>query len=455
MESTRSRSVSFSSFDGSVFTYRDVDGLILRGDHCGTERLNDVTQPLAFSVDPERVRIALDSQIDLLTLEATRQCNLRCTYCIYSGAYVDEPTYGQQSMTMGIAHKSVDYFLSHASSSQRVIAFYGGEPLLDGNEDFIKELVSYATQRAHESGVPLRFAVTTNGMSLQRWGRWLAQNRVLVFVSLDGPQEVQDEWRGKGTFRQVMRGLNSMRSSDPDHFGRSIAFSATFVRAANLSRMRDFFNREFPQNRIRISGVRLAGIQEGSALKCLAEASYAKSEYSAYALEFADLVSRGLNVDKFLSGLFDQMLMVIYYRFRGERHGPDWPTNACVPGGKKLFVSCDGDFFPCEKVYGDDFAIGCAETGVDPARVERLLTLYADTCNANCLDCWASRICASCLLTIRKGARLDVGMARSLCANKRPNLLLALRTYATIVDRSKEALARYMAAVSATVEPVS
>ena len=40
----------------------------------------------------------------------TEECNLRCTYCIYSDHYIDKKTYSSKFMTTETALKAVDLF---------------------------------------------------------------------------------------------------------------------------------------------------------------------------------------------------------------------------------------------------------------------------------------------------------------------------------------------------------
>ena len=59
-------------------------------------------------------------------------------------------------------------------------------------------------------------AFQTNGTLLDDdWGEFLARNKFLIGLSVDGPEEIHDAYRvdkgGKPTFARVMRGLGILK----------------------------------------------------------------------------------------------------------------------------------------------------------------------------------------------------------------------------------------------------
>ncbi|WP_227060852.1 4Fe-4S cluster-binding domain-containing protein [[Clostridium] scindens] len=73
-----------------------------------------------------------EKKLQQLTLQVTQQCNLRCEYCIYSGIYDGNRTHANKRMNFEVARKAIDFFLEHSiETSDVVIGFYGGEPLLE------------------------------------------------------------------------------------------------------------------------------------------------------------------------------------------------------------------------------------------------------------------------------------------------------------------------------------
>lgn len=92
-------------------------------------------------------------------------------------------------------------------------AWQGGEPTLLG-VGFFREVV--ALQQRYAEGKKIENAFQTNGVLLDdEWGDFLATNRFLVGISIDGPRHLHDAYRvDKGqqpTFDRVMAGLQVLK----------------------------------------------------------------------------------------------------------------------------------------------------------------------------------------------------------------------------------------------------
>jgi len=92
-------------------------------------------------------------------------------------------------------------------------AWQGGEPTLLG-VDFFKKAVSL--QQKYANGKTIENGFQTNGILLNdEWCKFLAEHKFLIGISLDGPEELHNQYRitkaGRGSFRQVMRGLDLLK----------------------------------------------------------------------------------------------------------------------------------------------------------------------------------------------------------------------------------------------------
>lgn len=164
--------------------------------------------------------------VETLYLLLSDACNMRCSYCfILNGTPGD---YNHKSMTKDVAMKAVDIFFENISrnsdhyiNTRKTIIFYGGEPLI--NFSVLKTVVEYveSTYRKELDDIGNRFvfSIITNGTLINdEIASYIASNtRIAITVSLDGVEWVNDQKRiyknGKGTFKDVLYGLQSLRKA--------------------------------------------------------------------------------------------------------------------------------------------------------------------------------------------------------------------------------------------------
>jgi len=144
-------------------------------------------------------------------------CNLDCTYCFYleKEAYLRREGRALPGLRMPghILEAYIRDYIAQQDVEEISFAWQGGEPTLLG-VDFFRRVVEL--QKRYAQGKRILNALQTNGTLLDdAWGSFLAENRFLVGISLDGPQELHDAYRvdrsGKGTFHRVLAGLEVLK----------------------------------------------------------------------------------------------------------------------------------------------------------------------------------------------------------------------------------------------------
>jgi len=128
-----------------------------------------------------------------VTYIATYRCNFACRYC-------DVFTYKAREMTTSEALSMIDEF---ASIGARRFSFNGGEPLLRAD---IGELVARCKARG------LFTTMFTNG-SLVAGNLRKIKDLDILSVSLDGPEDVHDAQRMKGSFARVVEGIKAAKGA--------------------------------------------------------------------------------------------------------------------------------------------------------------------------------------------------------------------------------------------------
>ena len=151
----------------------------------------------------------------LLAKPTGSACNLACEYCFFlrkSELYPGQ----RQRMSDETLESYVRQLFSAHPDGEVAVAFQGGEPTLMGL-DFFRRVVDLAEQFRRPGQTPA-FSIQTNATLLdEAWATFLAENRFLVGVSIDGPAEVHDAYRhtgaGEPTHARVMASIELLRDA--------------------------------------------------------------------------------------------------------------------------------------------------------------------------------------------------------------------------------------------------
>ena len=142
------------------------------------------------------------------------RCNLACSYCFYlEKEPLLYPTAESPRMSEATLEKFVRDYLAAQPGEEVQFAWQGGEPTLMGVEFFERAV---QLQRHYAAGRRVTNALQTNGTLLDdRWGMFLAREKFLVGLSLDGPRAMHDAFRldrsDRPTWERVMRGLKLLK----------------------------------------------------------------------------------------------------------------------------------------------------------------------------------------------------------------------------------------------------
>lgn len=151
--------------------------------------------------------------VSLLIKPASSLCNMRCAYCFYADVAGRRavPSYG--IMSPGTLEALVREAFAYAEGSCG-FAFQGGEPTLAGL-DFYREFVRLQ-RKYNVRRVAVHNALQTNGLLIDdAWAAFLAENRFLVGLSLDGGADIHDALRpdgaGNGTHARALAAAEALR----------------------------------------------------------------------------------------------------------------------------------------------------------------------------------------------------------------------------------------------------
>lgn len=143
----------------------------------------------------------------LMAKPAGAACNLACTYCyylekkhLYSGA-------GKQLMSDELLETFIRDYIALQTTPNVLFTWHGGEPTLRPIKFYERAL---ELQRKYADGRHIDNAFQTNGTLInEEWARFFKKNNFLVGLSIDGPQDLHDDFRrtpsGKGSWARVMQ----------------------------------------------------------------------------------------------------------------------------------------------------------------------------------------------------------------------------------------------------------
>jgi uncharacterized protein len=323
--------------------------------------------------------------LQTLVMNLTNQCNLSCQYCYEFGAdKVATPEGKPKFMDLPTAKASVDFLLEQAEGRQSVhITFFGGETLM--NFPLLKQVVTYANEKASAKGCHIDFSLTTNATLLTpAIIEFLSENRIGVTVSMDGPKEMHDQLRvfsnGKGSYDII---APKVRALIQNHRTRPITARVTLT--AGVTDVVRIF-RHLKQD---------LGFHE------VGFAPVTTSPTQLYAIN-----DSGMND---VLGQFRQLAQeYLEYALRGEAHGfsnvSDTLAELCQGVNKShpcgaglglMGVGPSGDIAPCHRfVDSDQHALGHISTGIDIQKQSDFLSRGHIDAKYDCHTCWARPLCA-------------------------------------------------------------
>lgn len=274
------------------------------------------------------------------------RCNLACSYCYYleKTGMVTPPPGGRMPDEM--LDKYIRQHIEASTEPEIFFSWHGGEPMLAGL-DFYRKAVTI--QEVHmPPGRTIRNGIQTNGTLItEEWGRFLRDENFYVGISLDGPEKYHNINRispgSKGTFADVMRGLETIRQFDVPHEFLCVVSDDNVQDPLSIYR---FF--------------RDLGAQYISFLPLVEKSAEVQGEVSRRSVKPTDF-------GKFLTAIFDEWIErdigslkiqifeeALRAAFRQEHTLCIFkPVCGAVP-----VVEANGDFFSCDHFVTDEHRIG-------------------------------------------------------------------------------------------------
>lgn len=288
----------------------------------------------------------------LLIKPAGPDCNLACDYCFYA---CKTAFFGGKihRMSSEVQHRLVKNYLE-CRFEQSCFAWQGGEPTLMGL-DFYKRLVDLQKKYALPEQLVVN-TLQTNGILLDDdWAKFLAENKFLTGISLDGPKEFHDYYRkdksGNGTFDRVIAGIDACRRNNAEY---NILVLLNNINIEHPDELFDFF-----------TGMRIEFLQFVPCVEQSKEAASKPASYSITAQQYGLFLNRifdrwlSYGIRKLSVRLFDSILSCLM----------GGPPTECTFGRRcadYIVVEHNGDAFCCDFYVTGQTRLGnIMETQID------------------------------------------------------------------------------------------
>lgn len=346
----------------------------------------------------------LENRMNQLVLQVTQKCNLRCSY---------EDIY---------------------------ISFYGGEPLLMFR--LIKEVVEYVKREYCQRTV--HFNLTTNGtLFTPEIVQYFIKNNIQIMFSLDGPKEVHDKNRifagsNRGSFEKLRDSMKMIYSMDRKYYKKNVSFNTVLDPQNELRTIYEFLDKDrlISKNLSRISVLN----DNYTDKQCEFSGEFVEEQEYEYFKCFLSKLKR-IN-EKFVARAvkeeFDNEMREIKQheeKMQEEISKVNHHSGPCIPGAKKIFVTAEGNIYPCERVseISEVSKIGDIKKGIDKNKVLNLLNIERYS-QDRCKDCWAYQHCTICIACADDTKNISNKEIEKHCWKVRGGFEEAMKNYCTLKE---------------------
>ncbi len=428
------RTYAYEALSNRIISVELADeGAVLNNELCETlyEKLkaqgfieSDTFESVEWRKSFQEYKLIADRKCPELLLEVTKKCNLKCDYCVVSGAACS--LMKKDDMTEDTLIKAIDFFIGcNRENDSASIDFYGGEALI--RFDLIKKAVEYAKEKIKDKS--LTFGISTNGMLLNtKVAEWLSQNpEVRVTCTVNGPYH--DLYRktlsGNGSLDTIMNNLTFIKVSYPEVWENQLRFIANVDDESEIIPMLEFYRNNIGKRPGIITMIDWPkGTSGAFEKKADAFGFYSKIDFSK---------------DRFIADFYKQRFWRVQYRSvkLGVIKGF---VGSCFPGQVRLFVQCNGNIGFCEKA-SNAAVIGNVNSGTDESILRKIYYDTRNLYNIKCTHCWAQRLCESCIARIidSQGNVME-SIPESFCTQMKQKIITDLILYCQMAEQAPELL---------------
>lgn len=361
--------------------------------------------------------------VDTFIISITEQCNLRCSYCCYSGSYKNNRKHNTSSMSANDIDEVLMFVKGVAKDGNIKLAFYGGEPLLN------LDLLRYAINKARNMwGQKASISVSSNGTLLTpNIIDWLFENKIRIDISIDGTKEWHDRYRidniGNGSFEKVYQALSYIKIKYPTRLRGDVLVLMTLPKMEDLKSISYTWSKDSLLKDIKpakISSI-LPNFNDG----------VEKLNYEHLVSKYLSLLETyELQKDSAVLSAFFEQCIAYWVNRPIIDVGNAVPMATCLPLNNKLYIDAQLNIGVCEKI-ADKFRIGSISSGINWKLANSQVKEYYERRFHRCRFCPAIRMCDMCFAAIEyNNEEWDV-----LCHNEKVYTMVSFRIFCEMAER--------------------
>lgn len=375
----------------------------------------------------------LHGKMNSLILEVTQKCNFRCKYCDYSSDEFFNRNHSTKDMSIEVAKKAIDmYFENSIYENSKSFGFYGGEPLMVF--PLVKKCVEYIKSKCDSNEVFYR--MTTNGALLsEEMIKFFSENKFKITISLDGPKDYHNKNRrffadDSGTFDTVYKKLKmiyEMKDSYPLHITLNTVWDGGISRTEIENYFRNdpiIKNYSFNINNMVSSDLNTYFTVEE------------KDVLIDKRNDLENILVKKFNNEDILE-LTNNKYNYLLNRLKDHYDLPETyhHSGMCIAGRQNLYVTTDGNLFPCEK-----FPLNCSYSKIGTVwegfyynKIHQLLN-FGEITKEECKKCWAIRLCSMCALVANGKDVLSKSAKLAYCTQQKQQLIADLKSIVSLIN---------------------
>lgn len=368
-------------------------------------------------------------KITKFTIEMTQQCNLRCSYCCFSGKYKQFREHNAKEISYETLAYIVEFIKVHADkeASQITVCFYGGEALL------AKKKIEWIIATLQDVfGEKIQLSLSTNGFALtESVIDWISSlKKFLVYVSIDGNKKLHDKNRrtvsGKETYDTIIGNLELFKNKYPQIYRDRVHFLSTVYSWNDVIHIAETWDKEPVLNDhypIHISHI-LPNFSDKSRSydTWKIKDNFYQKAFNAY--------KKGDN--RILSSCFQKLIEIVDNRAI-QNLSNELKIQTCFQRLFSCFINVNGELHACEKFCGD-INLGNLKDGINIEIANTLINRFTERKNKICSSCWAQRFCRLCMTSLNYSDD-DI---KAMCKMEKDTIDLALKYYCEYKDYKQD-----------------